>query len=141
MLSQSCKYALRAVLHLSTLPQSKRTIGVKQLAETLEVPHPYLAKILQDLSRKGLIGSAKGPHGGFFLSEAHMKGSLISVVETIDGPGFLKECILGLSGCSDLNPCPLHESFTACRKELRETFHQYAIADLAQLIKDEKLRV
>jgi Rrf2 family iron-sulfur cluster assembly transcriptional regulator len=69
MLSSATKYTIRAVLYLATYTDISNKIGVKQIAEDLEIPQPFLAKLLQQLSRSKLVSSSKGPSGGFYLSE------------------------------------------------------------------------
>ena len=73
MFSKSCKYALRAVLYLAANTNESKKAGAKVIAETLDVPRPFLSKILQQLSRHQLIASTKGPHGGFYLDEREKK--------------------------------------------------------------------
>ena len=68
MFSKACKYGIRAVLFLVVNGDENSRISPETIAETLEVPRHFLAKILQQLSKNGLVSSVKGPGGGFFLS-------------------------------------------------------------------------
>lgn len=108
MFSKSCQYAIRAILYLATNTSEERRMGVDDLALKLNVPKHFLAKILQQLTRNRLISSVKGRNGGFFLTEANRKSNLLSVIECIDGSRAFQECVLGLSICSNANPCPYH---------------------------------
>jgi Rrf2 family iron-sulfur cluster assembly transcriptional regulator len=69
MLSKSSKYAIRAVLHIAKAASKKEKIDSKKVAFELEIPAPFLAKTLQELTRKKIVSSIKGPHGGFYLTE------------------------------------------------------------------------
>lgn len=113
--SKTCEYALRAVFYIAKQTESGRKVGIKDIAQGIESPELYLGKILQDLSRKGLIGSAKGPNGGFFLTREMLALPLIEVVRAVDGDNLFIGCGLGLKFCSAVNPCPLHDQFLAIR--------------------------
>jgi len=141
MFSKSCKYALRAVLLLSTAQDTSTKLGAKRISEELEVPQPFLAKILQELSRKGVISSTKGLKGGFFLSDVDAKGNLYRVVEVIDGGGVFENCTLGLPECGGENPCPLHHKIVNHRKALVDLFKKNTIADMADMIKKGKFKI
>ena len=80
MLSNSSKYAINAVIYLAVHSSVTRKIGVKDVAEALHIPSPFLAKILQTLARKNVISSNKGPGGGFWLSDQEKEAPLMSVV-------------------------------------------------------------
>lgn len=138
MFSQACKYAIRAVLYLAVHASEGKKVGVKDIAAALDVPKYFLAKILQQLSRNNLISSAKGPSGGFYLSEKNLEASLKEVVECIDGSDVFNACILGLPVCSSKNPCPLHVQAFAYREGLHYQLKHQAIGDLAKRIEKEE---
>ncbi len=131
MFSRSCKYAIRAVLYLSTSLEPNEKVGVKKMAEDLDLPQHYLAKILQQLSRHGHISSAKGPRGGFYLSEENLQCPLREVIETIDGRDVFDGCIIGLPSCSDMNPCPLHDLAKEHKSRLNAILNSTNIRDLS----------
>jgi Rrf2 family protein len=140
MFSKACQYAIRAVLFLASETSHGQRIGVKEIAEALEVPGPFLAKLLQQLTRNGLISSVKGPHGGFFLSEADRSRSLKEVAECIDGPQVFSTCILGLPICSSENPCPLHKEALAYRQGLLQIVGHNSIGEIALQIRQRDLK-
>ncbi|MEZ4773218.1 MAG: Rrf2 family transcriptional regulator [Bacteroidia bacterium] len=141
MFSKSCKYAIRAVLYLATKLGEGERIGAKQLGDTLKVPTPFLAKILQDLSRKGLISSIKGPGGGFFLSEENQNVTLEQIIECVDGADVMNGCVLGFPTCSASNPCPLHVQAFAYREGLRYQLAHQTIRELALRINRENIKL
>jgi len=136
MLSQKCKYALRTVLYLSIESKVEAPKSGKELSKTLKIPVAYTGKILQELARKDIITSVKGPGGGFYLSEKNLTTSLLEIVKTIDGLSFFESCGLGLSECSDNHPCPIHDDFKIARNHLFEIFSKKSIIELANEIKD-----
>ena len=108
MFSKSCKYAIRAVLHIAAHTDGEKKIGANEIAEALEVPKSFLAKLLQQLARHHLIASSKGAGGGFYLAPENQEVSLENVIRCIDGEDLFTSCALGLPVCSSEKPCPLH---------------------------------
>ena len=128
MLSNSSKYAINAVIYLSLHSSVSHKIGVKEVADNLHIPLPFLAKILQTLARKKVISSNKGPGGGFWLSDEEKNAPMMRVIEEIgEGDKFIK-CAMSLRPCSVQ---PFRDTF---RRELVEN----SIADFAQKVLDKK---
>jgi Rrf2 family protein len=129
--SRQCEYALQAVLYLALQPPEKMTT-IKELAKKLDIPSPFLAKILQDLSRKGLLASLKGPAGGFTLGMPAKDITLFHIVDAIDGDGFRRNCVLGFPECSGSNPCPVHEQWGGLREAVYKMLANKNIAQMAK---------
>lgn len=87
MLSNTCKYAIRAVLFLAVNETSGK-IGIKHISDTLNMPSPFLGKILQILAKHKILNSTKGPHGGFGLGRKAEDITLLDIVSIIDGQDF-----------------------------------------------------
>ena len=111
MFSNSCKYAIRAVLYLAMKSNETTKLKVDELAKSLDIPKHFLAKVLQQLTKHQIISSLKGRNGGFYLSEKNRTCNLLMVIEAIDGPVKMPDCVLGLDNCSDNTPCPYHFTF------------------------------
>jgi Rrf2 family transcriptional regulator, iron-sulfur cluster assembly transcription factor len=141
MFSKSCKYAIRAVIYLALHSNGQHKLGVKEIAEALDVPGPFLAKLLQQLSRHHLVSSTKGPNGGFYLSAANRRANLKGIVESIDGPEIFTSCILGLSVCSSKNPCPLHSRAVIYREGLLELIADQTIEEVAERVGRQELKI
>lgn len=109
---------MRAVFFIAHRTASGGKVGIREIAEGIGSPEHFLAKILQDLSRKGIIQSAKGPNGGFYINAESLKRPLSEVVEAVDGNGVFTGCGLGLKYCSEINPCPLHNQFKDIRNQI-----------------------
>ena len=84
MLSNACQYAIRSILYLGMCSDEKHKIGVKIISGELEAPQPFLAKLLQQLNKNGLVTSTKGPYGGFYLSEENKTKTVWDIVLVID---------------------------------------------------------
>lgn len=138
MLTNSSKYALKAVLYLTLHTTEDRKMQVKEISENIEVPRAYTAKLLQALSKNGIISSSRGPKGGFYVSKDNRVNSLMSVIDVIDGRKKMDACILGLSDCDLDKPCPLHNLIVHSRSHLIQVFETKTIAELANDLRKKK---
>lgn len=136
MLSNSSKYAINALLYLAVHSSKFNKIGVKDIAETLNIPSPFLAKILQTLAKKNAVSSTKGPRGGFFLTDKEMNTPLIQIVYHIDGIDKFTNCVLGLKKCSNDKPCPLHDKVQPLKTEFLNELKKNTIKDFAEKVED-----
>lgn len=121
MFSKTCEYAIRAMIFVAIeSDREKKYISPKAISDGIEAPLHFTAKILQELVRKGLMKSIKGPNGGFFVDESKLKTPLSEVVIIFDGHKIYNECVLGLKSCSEKSPCPVHFEY----KEVKRNFIQ-----------------
>ena len=134
MLSRASKYAILSTLFLASHSNEDKKISVKVIAESIDVPSPFLAKLLQQLVRGKIISSTKGPNGGFYIDEESQKIKLITIIEVFDGLDFFNRCGLGLKECSEEHPCPLHDDFKIYRERLLNLFSSKSIADMVSKI-------
>lgn len=136
MLSNSSKYALKGVLYLAVNATVSKKILAKDLAEPINVPPSYIAKILQELGRHGIVSSVKGPHGGFYLDEDNLQTQLIKIVDVIDGEQRLRSCMLSLQECDADNPCPLHHLVGNTKTAFIENLEKTTISQMVIEIKE-----
>ena len=143
MLSNSCRYGIRAVIYLATQPKSAGRTGIKQISKDLKLPTPFLAKILQDLAKQKILVSSKGPHGGFSLMKDSKKIKVIDIVRAIDGEQFFTGCIIHNGPCGGKRNrrkyCALHDEYEKVRHELKQVFRKKTIYDLVQTSEKSKL--
>ncbi len=125
--SKTCTYAMRAVFYIAQRSHEGHKVGIREIAEHIASPEPFLAKILQQLSREGLIQSSKGPNGGFYLDAAGLKRPLADIVKALEGEDIFTGCGMGLTYCSETNPCPLHEDFKKVRSQLTKMLQNTSI--------------
>ncbi len=129
MFSNSTKYAIRAIVHMMKTKDKKKHTVV-DMARTLDIPQPFLSKVLQQLARSGIISSSKGRGGGFYLTRENMQRPLIDVVICIEGYNVFNNCILGLAECSDHNPCILHKHFKVFKHSIEASICDISVADM-----------
>lgn len=138
MLSKSSTYAIRAVLFLSKNSCEERKFSPKIIAEKINIPAPFLAKTLQQLTKRGLVSSKKGRNGGFYLTSDNKSNSLLAVIDTIDGLEKFKSCSLGLPVCDNENPCPLHHLIAPFKSKLINELLHKTIEDFTKEINQGK---
>ncbi|MBW8684536.1 RrF2 family transcriptional regulator [Chitinophaga rhizophila] len=132
MFSKTCEYAIRAMIFIAQKSKDGSKIGIKEIAKGIDSPEYFIAKILQDLSRKGVVQSQKGPTGGFYLENSSRKTSLATIVKAVDGDSIFSGCGLGLKQCSDKHPCPLHHEFLKIRKDITDMLNKTRLGDLQE---------
>ena len=96
MFSKACEYSIRALVFIAQKSQKGERLGIKEIATGVDSPEPFMGKLLTELSRKGLVLSIKGPHGGFYMDEKCLKSTFADVVTAIDGNQLFTGCGLGL---------------------------------------------
>ena len=127
MISQTTEYALRAVVWLASHPD--RALTAHQIAESTRVPAGYLAKVLQGLSRAGLLRSQRGLGGGFKLACPASSLSIWQVVQAVDPIRRIRECPLGLE-LHGHRLCALHQALDDAIARVEKGFSRCSIASL-----------
>ncbi len=138
MLTNLSKYAIRSVLYLAIYTNDTKKLGSKEVAKTIKVPAPFLAKILQKLAKAQLISSTKGPNGGFYLTKKNRQNSMLDIVACSEGIDLFKKCFLGLEHCSDQNPCAIHHMVAPFKETMINGMGNKTIAEFAQETKEGK---
>lgn len=142
ILSNTCKYAIRATIYLALNEGEEKKIGIKKISEDLEIPTPFLGKILQNLVKFKILSSTKGPHGGFGLAKSENEITLLEIIEVIDGLDLFEECLIGLRSCNekghDVVPCPMHKKFRPISRQLHQLFKDETIGNLKEEIENAK---
>ncbi len=138
MFSKACEYGIRAVLYIVGKSLNEERARIKEIAKEIDAPEAFTAKVLQKLTKKGLLESITGPHGGFYLQEEEMeKIRLIEVVKAIDGADIFEGCGLGLLHCNASHPCPIHQEFREVKEELIQMLSKMSVREMAQSVERE----
>ncbi len=132
MFSKTCQYALQAILYIGVKMREKKAVGLKEIAESQNIPAHFLSKVLQDLVKRGILLSIKGPNGGFSFKGSPKQLRLIKIVELIDGQDIWDKCGIGLKKCSDDNPCPIHHKYKVLKADIREMLTHKSVFELAE---------
>ncbi|NMH87482.1 RrF2 family transcriptional regulator [Flavivirga algicola] len=135
MLSNSSKYAIKAVLFLALNSNEKNKVMVKDISQPINVPQAYIAKLLQALVKEKIISSTRGPKGGFYLDEINLNHSIMNIVNVIDGEKKLNSCMMSLKKCNEEKPCPLHNILSPSRSNILNNLKSKTIKDVIKEVK------
>ena len=116
-ITRQADYAVRAVLYLAQLGPDRRA-ATSQIAEEQQIPPSFLAKIVSQLSVAGLLQTSRGARGGVSLARSPEEISLLEVVEAIDGPILLNECVSVNGACVFGDTCPMRPVWCDTQAEL-----------------------
>ncbi len=131
LLSKTSEYGIRAMLHLAGIGGNEY-VSVKKISDTLDISFHFLTKIFQQLARAGLISSYRGPNGGVRLEQNAQNITVRDVVVALDGPDLFTKCVLGLPGCTEDRPCPLHNQWITSRAEIEIMLGKKSLEEVGQ---------
>ncbi|MFL9485052.1 RrF2 family transcriptional regulator [Chitinophagaceae bacterium LWZ2-11] len=135
LFSKTCEYSIRAAIYIASQSDKGYKIGITEICEKIEAPKHFTAKVLQILTRQGLVSSQKGVNGGFYMDEVQLKNPLIVLAEAIEGREYLTRCGLGLEACSEKEPCPLHNEYKKIRNNTISMLTNITVGEMAKKIK------
>ena len=136
-LTRAADYAVRVMIHLAGLPPGTR-VSRAELAEAAECPEQFLSKVLQNLTRAGLVISHRGNTGGFELPGTHLHASVLDIVEAIEGPLRLNVCMVSDTSCPRQSWCPAHSVWAEAQEAMAAVLRKSSIGDLAQRVNGAK---
>ncbi len=130
------EYAIRGLAELA----SRSTNGLMlmdELCENTDLPRDFLAKVFQKLVKEGVLKSTRGRGGGFTLAKPAHQITLMQIVEAMEGPQRLDQCVVGLEKCTDSMPCPQHDLYKPIRQRLKDYMNTTTLADLSATLKSK----
>jgi Rrf2 family protein len=130
-LTRAADYAVRVMVHLAGLPPSAR-VSRGDLSDAADCPEQFLAKVLQSLTRAGLVISHRGNTGGFELNEPHRSASILEVVQAIEGPLRLNLCLTSDHACVRQTWCPVHMVWSDAQDAMLSVLSSAKIDDMAR---------
>jgi len=137
MFSKATEYALRATIFIAQNSTPERKIGIDEIAKGIDAPRYFTAKILQALRKNNaIIHSVSGPNGGFYMDERVRELPVRAILVTMGEDELFDKCVLGLTRCSEIKPCPMHFKYKPIKAQLKELFESKTIQHLADEIKD-----
>lgn len=126
--SRKSDYGLRALIYLAD-KRANGPVTLAEIAERLMIPRAFLSKILQQLAKKGVVRSLKGPSGGFVLAVEPKEVSIKEIIAEIDGPLRVFECFASEADCSLYGDCLVLDVFNKVEDEIARVLSSYTLAD------------
>jgi Rrf2 family protein len=128
LVNRDTDYAFRALQYLASTDDS--VISVTELAEALEIPHPFLRRVLQKMARRGFLRSSRGRGGGFQLAAAPESISLRELIAVFQKPLDLGHCYVRGEICADVRTCRLHRKLKALERTMNDELESTTLASL-----------
>lgn len=131
-ITRQADYAVRAMVYLAQLGPDQRA-ATGRIAQEKSIPPSFLAKIVSQLSVAGLLQTSRGARGGVSLAKPAEAISLLDVVEAIDGPILLNDCVSENTSCSFTDDCPLQPVWCDAQKMLVDHLSKANFAQFIQV--------
>jgi len=141
MISNTSKYAIRALIYLELYSSHEKKEGIKSISKELGIPSPFLGKILQVLVKQQLLDSTKGPHGGFCLRKPAIDIPIMEVIELMEGKEPFNNCVIRTAPCDPERPCSMHKKLAPLRREIKILYSTETIADQVSAFREGKERI
>jgi Rrf2 family transcriptional regulator, iron-sulfur cluster assembly transcription factor len=142
MFSKTCEYAIKIMIFISTRQEKDgERVGLDEIAEAIDSPKAFTAKVLQQLVKAKLLDSMRGRTGGFSIPQKGEEITLADIVKVIDGDKLLYGCVLGFSECSEVDPCPVHYKFKSVRDYLSGTLSSTKLQSIKGFVNDQGLLI
>lgn len=129
-LTRGSEYALRAMTYLAERPPGE-VCALHAVSSAQDVPPSFLAKILQSLVHAELVVSYRGARGGFALARPAAEITIAEVIEAIDGPVSLNQCVISPEACALSSECPLHDVWIRAQAAMMDVLGTVTFADVA----------
>ena len=129
-LTKAGDYGYLGVLYLAKQPKD-RVVRISEISENQGIPEKFLAKIFQNLTRSGLVRSHRGAKGGFSLNKPARKISVKELIECVQGPIYLSNCLTPSSSCDRKKNCDLRKLWVKGQDFLDDLLMKNTLADVA----------
>ena len=127
-LSRKADYALRAVAYVAQLKKNELA-SIGKIAKARGIPREFLAKILKELTRAGILVSFQGVTGGYRLARAAREVSYLDVIEAMEGPVAVNLCVDGShSGCTREKGCEIRPFFVKQQEQITKALRRQNFA-------------
>ncbi len=138
MFSKACQYGIKAAIFIAIKSQENLRVNLSDISKEIDSPNAFTAKVLQKLSKNGIIDSVKGAAGGFEIKSDQLDKIMMSqIVDSIDGNPVYTNCGLGFGNCSETRPCSVHFKYKSIREDLKEMLETTSLLELSNNINNK----
>jgi Rrf2 family protein len=129
-LTRGGEYGIRAMTYLARIPDG-RVVSLHEIGEAQDIPESFLAKIMQSLVHADLAASQRGAHGGFALARPASSITMQDVIEAVDGPISVNQCVLSPEDCGRSGSCSVHRAWLRAQEQLMDVLGTVTLESLA----------
>jgi len=130
-ITQTADYAVRTVVYLAT-HGGDGPVAAAAIAKEMTIPGDYISKVIQALSRAGLVESVPGRNGGARLARSPSDLSMLEIIEAVDGPVALTRCVIRPGACPRDRYCVVHKFWKKAQRGLVGLLSETKIADICR---------
>jgi Rrf2 family protein len=127
-ITREADYAIRSILYLASQDGLTATVG--DISDAQEIPKTFTAKILQKLTKAGLVRSIRGVTGGFTLAREPFRITLLDVIEAVQGPLALNICVVDKKSCNRIPHCSVHPVWLEINQAFKRRLSEYTFEKL-----------
>lgn len=128
-------------MYIVAKKETTRYVNIGEISKELDISFHFLTKIFQSLTQNNILESYRGPNGGVALVKPPDQIFLIDIVKILDGADFFDKCLLGLPGCGNFDPCPVHDFWAVTKAALKVEFETTSLAELGAKVSEDRLRL
>ncbi|MEI7833781.1 MAG: Rrf2 family transcriptional regulator [bacterium] len=128
-ITRAGEYAIKSLVYLAEKPLDSR-IMASEIATAENIPINFVRKILETLVKGNLVNSFRGAGGGFCLNSPPTEISVRQIMEIIEGPIAINQCLTPES-CVNRDICPLNPIWAEAQNAMVAVFERYSLADIA----------
>ena len=129
LIKRNTGYGLRALLHMAAEGDGQ-AFTAEELAEAADTSTDFMHKIMRSLRDAGIVSSKPGPSGGFQFQQAPAEVSVFEVVNAIQGPLTVNQCVIGLDVCPRSVACPLRPTWLKVQRDIEEGLSETTLSDI-----------
>ena len=132
-LSKLADYGIVIMTHLAR-PGGVQA-SAQEIAQATRIPQPMAQKILKALAREGLLRSQRGVKGGYELARAARSINVAQIIEALDGPIAITDCVDGAAGdCLIESLCPARTNWARINSAVRDALEEVTLAEMAEAV-------
>ena len=128
LITKDTDYAMRALTYMAK--NNGEINSVKEISESLNISLPYLRKILQILTKRGILSSSKGKGGGFTFDKSPDKIYIIDLINIFQGEINIRHCVVREDICPNITTCLLHKKLFELEKLIKSEINLLTIKAL-----------
>ena len=129
-ISRKIDYAIRAMIHLASIPQGT-VVPFREIGRQMDVPEDFLAKIMKTLVDQGIVRSTRGPRGGYRLARPAESINVLDIIEAAEGPVAVNVCLDDDDACSRQSFCTMTSIWREGQERMLDVFRRTTLASLA----------
>lgn len=128
-ISTKGRYGLRILIDLATHDPGKPRL-IRDIAQSQQISEKYISRLVIDLRRAKLVRSVRGVNGGFHLAKLPEEITLLEVLETMEGPISVVDCVRSPEKCKRQSLCPARDIWQKLNDGIRELTKKITLDDI-----------